>query len=165
MSLVALPWLAVCAVYDLRSRTVPAWLTIPPLLVAIIWITWRGSWVLAMLTVSLVFLDDIPWRMRGFLGGFQGLLLMAAWFQTGYSGLILGISLIGIWLFWKLGAYGGADAQALMILALLFQPAVLLPVAIAGGVQGLIQWLRGKRTIPAMLAILIGTSLHLLVHF
>jgi len=158
----ALPWLALCAIYDLRSRSVPAWLIIPPLLLAVVWIAWQGTWAVAILVVTLFFLDDLPWRMRGFLAGLQGILLMFAWQQAGLDAVILGIVLILIWLFWKLGAFGGADAQVLMALALVFQPAVLVPIAVAGGIHGLIQRARGKTSLPAMLAIFIGTGILLL---
>jgi hypothetical protein len=117
------------------------------------------------LALTLIALDDVPFRLRGFLGGLQGLLLLFAWLQGGQPALILGLVLIGLWLFWKLGAYGGADAQALMTLALFFQPAVLIPIAAAGGIQGLVQWQRGKQTLPAMLAILAGTGIHILSNY
>ena len=159
--MLVLPWLLVCAISDLRTRTVPTWLTVAPLLGAVVWMAWQGSWALALLTLTLVFLEDIPWRMRGFWSGLQGLLLVSAWQTAGLEGAIQGVSLLGIWLCWKLGAFGGADAQVLMTLTLLFQPGVLLPVALAGGLQGLVQWLRKKPTLPAMLAILVGTLFYL----
>ena len=160
--MLALPWLALCAGYDLRSRTLPAWLSIPPLLLAILWAGLQGAWAVSILAVTLLFLDDLPWRMRGFLGGLQGLLLLFAWQQAGWNGVGLGATLMLIWLFWKLGAFGGADAQVLMTLALFFQPAILLPIAVAGGIQGLIQRLRGKTDLPALLAILAGAGVYIL---
>jgi len=161
--MLVLPWLLACAISDLRTRTVPTWLTVIPLLGAVTWTAWQGSLPLALLVLTLVALDDLHWRARGFLGGVQGLLLLFTWQLDGLIGLGIGFSLMGIWLCWKLGAFGGADAQVLMTLALLFQPAVLLPVALAGGVQGLVQWLRKKPTLPAMLAILVGTLFYLVL--
>ena len=159
--MLALPWLLVCAIYDLRSRTVPAWLTIPPLILAIARTAENGNWPIVLLSISLITMDDLPWRARGFLGSLQGFLLILAWHGSGLPGLALGVTLLVIWLVWKLGAIGGADAQVLMALALFFQPGILVPVAIAGGIQGLIQWLRKKPTLPAMLAIFAGTLFHL----
>lgn len=161
MSLLVLPWLLACAISDLRTRTVPTWLTVVPLLGATAWIAWQGNWPLALLVLTLVALDDLHWRARGFLGGVQGLLLLFTWQLEGLAGLLTGLALLAIWLCWKLGAFGGADAQVLMSLTLLFPPAVLLPVALAGGLQGLVQWLRKKSTLPAMLAILAGTLFYL----
>lgn len=161
--MLVLPWLLACAISDLRTRTVPTWLTVAPLLGATVWIAWQGSWALALLVLSLVALDDLPWQARGFLAGMQGLLLLVTWKLDSLAGLGLGLALMAIWLCWKLGAFGGADAQVLMTLALLFQSGILLPVALAGGVQGLVQWLRKKPTLPAMLAILAGTFFHLII--
>jgi Flp pilus assembly protein protease CpaA len=161
--MLVLPWLLACAISDLRTRTVPTWLTVVPLLGATVWVAWRGAWPLAFLVLTLVALDDLHWRARGFLGGLQGLLLLFTWQLDGLAGLGTGLALLAIWLCWKLGAFGGADAQVLMTLTLLFQPAVLLPVALASGLQGLVQWLRKKPTLPAMLAMLAGTLLYLVV--
>lgn len=160
-SLVVCIWLAVCAAYDLKSRVVPAWLTIPPLLVAVIWTVWNGSCAVALLTLTLMFLDDLPWRMRGFLVGLQGLLLLYAWQQAGLAGVILGLASIGLWLSWKLGAFGGADVQLLMALILLCGPAILVPVALMNAIQGLVGLLMKRKTIPAMLSIFAGTCLFL----
>jgi len=161
--MLVLPWLLACAISDLRTRTVPTWLTVIPLLGAVTWAAWQGSWPLAILVLTLVALDDLHWRARGFLGGVQGLLLLFAWQLDGLAGLGVGLTLMALWLGWKLGAIGGADAQVLMTLTLLFQPGVLLPVALAGGLQGLVQWLRKKPTLPAMLAILVGMLFYLVV--
>ena len=54
MSLLVLPWLLVCAISDLRTRTVPTWLTVVPLLGATAWIAWQGAWPLALLILTLV---------------------------------------------------------------------------------------------------------------
>ncbi len=160
--MLVLPWLAACAISDLRSRTVPAWLTIPPLLGALIWATIQGQWGLTLLTLTLIAFDDLAWRLRGFLGGVQGLLLLLAWRQAGLPALFLGLALMAIWLGWKLGAFGGADAQVLLTLCLLLSPAILYPIAVFTGFQGVAQWLRKKTSLPAMLAILAGTAYYLL---
>jgi Flp pilus assembly protein protease CpaA len=161
--ILVLPWLLACTISDLRTRTVPTWLTVAPLLGAVAWTAWQGSWTLAILALTLVALDDLHWRARGFLVGLQGLLLFFTWQVDGLNGLTLGLILMALWLGWKLGAFGGADAQVLMTLTLLLQPGVLLPVALAGGLQGLVQWLRKKPTLPAMLAIFAGTFFYLVI--
>ena len=160
--MLALPWLAACAAYDLRSRTVPAWLTIPTLLVAILWTGWRGAWAVSLLAITLLFMDDLPWRLRGFLAGLQGLLLYFAWQQAGPDAVTLGAVLMLLWLFWKLGAFGGADAQVLMTLALFLGPSVLIPVAFMNLLQGLAGLLGKRKSMPAMLSILAGTSAYVL---
>ena len=161
-ALLALPWLALCTWHDLRTRTVPPLLTIPPLVAAMAWHGYSESWPVALLAVSLLFIDDLPWRWRGILAGVQGLLLAAAWITSGAISALLGLTLIGIWALWKFGAIGGADAQAVMALALFFGLGILVPVALATGLQAAIQKLRGKDTLPAMLGILAGVSIHIL---
>jgi Flp pilus assembly protein protease CpaA len=159
LALLALPWLAFCAWHDLRTRTVPGLLTIPPLVFAIGWQVYLGVWPLAALAATLIFLDDLPWRWRGFLVGVQGLLLAATWHLSDMMTALLGLVLMFIWLLWKMGAIGGADAQVVMTLALFFGLSILVPVALATGVQALLQKFRGKDTIPAMLGIFAGVGI------
>jgi Flp pilus assembly protein protease CpaA len=161
-SLLALLWLALCTWHDLRTRTVPAFLTIPPLLAAMAWHGYSESWPVAILAVSLLVLDDLPWRWRGILAGIQGLLLAVAWGTSGAMSALLGLTLIGIWALWKFGAIGGADAQVVMTLALFFGLVILVPVAFATGLQAAIQKVRSKATLPAMLGILVGVGIHTL---
>jgi Flp pilus assembly protein protease CpaA len=158
----ALPWLAFCAWHDLRTRTVPGLLTIPPLAAAIGWQVYLGVWPLAFLAATLIFLDDLPWRWRGFLVGVQGMMLAFAWHLSDILAALLGLALMLIWLLWKLGAIGGADAQVVMTLALFFGLPILVPVALATGVQALLQKFRGKDSIPAMLGIFAGVGIHTL---
>ncbi|MDX9991561.1 MAG: hypothetical protein RBS68_05870 [Anaerolineales bacterium] len=162
MPLALLAWLTLCTWCDLRTRTLPALLTIPPLLAAI---AWRGlnAWPVAVLAITLLVLDDLPWRWRGILAGMQGLLLAAAWGTSGVASALLGLTLIAIWALWKFGAIGGADAQVVMALTLLFGLPILVPVALATGLQAAIQKLRGRDTLPAMLGILVGVGLHTLI--
>ena len=160
LALLALPWLAFCAWHDLRTRTVPPGLTIPPLMIAITWHGLNESWPLAILVASLTILDDLPWRWRGFLGGMQALLLAATAAVSGLDAFLLGLVLMGVWLLWKLNALGGADAQVIFTLALFFGLPIIVPLAIGTGLQGAIQKLRRKETMPAMLGVFAGTGLH-----
>ena len=69
------------------------------------------------------------------------------------------ISLFALWLSWTTGKAGGADVQVQMALAMLISPWVLLPVWLAGGLQGLIGLLARRRVIPFMLSIFVGTCI------
>jgi Flp pilus assembly protein protease CpaA len=158
----ALFWLVFCAWHDLRTRTVPGLLTIPPLAAAIAWQVYLGNWPLAVLTLTLLVLDDLRLRWRIGLVMSQGLLLAATWHQNGIMPALLGLALMFIWLLWKLGGIGGADAQVVMTLALFFGLPILVPVALATGVQALLQKFRGKDNIPAMLGIFAGVGIHIL---
>jgi hypothetical protein len=73
-------------------------------------------------------------------------------------------TMLVIWLTWKLEKIGGADAQVLMTLIILLGPAVLLPVAVAGGIQGLAGLLAHRKTLPFMVSVLAGTSVYFLAH-
>jgi Flp pilus assembly protein protease CpaA len=85
-----------------------------------------------------------------------------AWGTSGVISALLGLTLIGIWALWKFGAIGGADAQVVMALILFFGLVILVPVALATGLQAAIQKLRGRDTLPAMLGILVGVGIHTL---
>ena len=47
-----LAWLGACAACDLRSRQVPGWLTIPPLVLAAVGQLFQGNWQPVLLLVS-----------------------------------------------------------------------------------------------------------------
>lgn len=158
----ALFWLVFCAWHDLRTRAVPGLLTIPPLAAAIAWQVYVGNWPLAVLTLTLLVLDDLRPRWRVGLVMSQGLLLAATWYQNGIMPALLGLALMFIWLLWKLGGIGGADAQVVITLALFFGLPILVPVALATGLQALLQKFRGKDNIPAMLGIFAGVGIHIL---
>ncbi len=57
-------WLIVCAVFDLRRREVPDWLTLPAVILALVWQVIHPSgwlpWVLAGATVALTLLGVLP---------------------------------------------------------------------------------------------------------
>lgn len=56
-----LAWLGACVVYDLRSRQVPALLTILPLILAALWRLFQGGWQMVLLVIALVLVSDLPW--------------------------------------------------------------------------------------------------------
>ncbi|HYE67410.1 MAG TPA: hypothetical protein VEA58_02290, partial [Anaerovoracaceae bacterium] len=59
---------------------------------------------------------------------------------------------------WDRGAMGGADAKILITLLLVWGSGWLMVwVALAGGLQGLVAWWRKQREIPYTVAILLGS--------
>ena len=77
-----LAWLGACAACDLRSRQVPGWLTIPPLILAAGEELFQGNWQPVLLLVSLVLISDLPasrWRIP--LAGLAAGLMISA-FRT-----------------------------------------------------------------------------------
>lgn len=158
-------WLAACTVYDLKWREVPPALTLPPLFGAVLWTALTGKPAVALFVLLLFILADIPVRSRGFANGLQALIFVLG-LSTSPEPLLTGLIMVAtmtIWAVWKLDKIGGADAQVLMVLVLLIEPAVLLPIAVVGGLQGLVTLMARKKTMPFMVSILTGTCVLFLV--
>jgi len=72
---IALIWLGVCAMYDLRTREVPDWLTLPAVALALAWRLVHPDgflpWALAVVTVALTLMGILPG------GDMKGLAAMA----------------------------------------------------------------------------------------
>lgn len=159
-------WLLACAIFDLKWREVPAALSLPFLFAAVLWQALSGQFALALFVALLFILADIPVRSQGFASGLQvtifvlGLAISPEPLLTALSML----AMLAIWAAWKLEKMGGADAQVLLTLLLLSGPALLLPIAVAGGVQGLVALLAHKKSIPFMVSILVGTGVFFLAY-
>ena len=153
-----LAWLGACVVFDLRSRQVPALLTIPPLVLAALWRLFQGGWQMVLLVIALVLVSDLPWaKWRIQLACLVSVLALSF---AGSSESIYAILVIfAAWAMWEIGATGGADAKIIISLVLLFGNGLLfIPIVLAGGVQGLIGMLTKKKTIPYTVAITLGTA-------
>jgi len=159
-------WLAVCTVCDLKRREVPPALTLPPLFGAVLWNVFNGNFAVALFVLLLFILADVSIRMRGFANGLQAVIfcLGLATSPEPVLAVITMLTAFVIWSLWKLEKMGGADAQVLLALTLVCGPSVLLPITLAGGIQGLVSLLAKKRTIPYMVSILTGASVFLLLH-
>ena len=91
-------WLLVCAVFDLRRREVPDWLTLPAVAAGLVWRVLHPdgwlAWALAGVTVALTLLGVLP---GGDMKGLAALALvdprlyLAAWLGT-----------VGVYLLWWL---------------------------------------------------------------
>jgi Flp pilus assembly protein protease CpaA len=156
-------WLAACAFFDLKKREVPPALTLPPLFGAVLWSAFTGKPAVALFILLLFILADVSPRLSGFAGG-----LLAAIFGLGLATSLEPVLVVttmlaalGIWGLWTFEKMGGADAQVLLALALIFGPSILLPITLAGGVQGLVSLLARKKKIPYMVSILAGISVFL----
>jgi hypothetical protein len=152
--------------HDLRRREVPPVLTLPPLFAAVLWSTWGGKFAVVLFAMFLFILADVPSRMRGFANGLQ-VAIVCLGLATSPEPALAGATMLvmfAVWAVWKLEQMGGADAQVLIALTLLFGPSILIPITLVGGVQGLLSLLAKKKTIPYMVSILAGTSIFLLAH-
>jgi prepilin signal peptidase PulO-like enzyme (type II secretory pathway) len=159
-------WLAACALCDLKWREVPPALTLPPLFGAVLWNVFNGNFAVALFVLVLCILADVSVQARGFANGLQAVIFCLGVATSPDPWLASATMLMAyvIWAVWRLEKMGGADAQILLALVLVFGPAILLPITLAGGVQGLGSLVAKKKTIPYMVSILAGTSVFLVFH-
>jgi Flp pilus assembly protein protease CpaA len=76
------------------------------------------------------------------------------------------VLILFVWMLWEFGVIGGADAKLLIVMMLVFNnPIVLIPISIAGGVQGVIAALQKKKEIPFVTSIFCGTFLFVLYSY
>ncbi len=144
--------------FDLRSRRVPAMLTIPPLVLSALWRLFEGGWPLGVLVVALILISDLPWpKWRIPLACLASVLAL---FIHAFPEIIYAILVIfAAWTLWEIGATGGADAKLIISLVLLFGNGLLfIPIVLAGGVQGLLGLIARKMTIPYTVSIAFGTA-------
>ncbi len=151
-------WLGACVTFDLRSRRVPAMLTIPPLVLSALWRLFEGGWPLVVLVAALILISDLPWpKSRVPLACLASVLALSihALPESIYAILVI----FAAWILWEIGSTGGADAKLIISLVLLFGNALLfIPIVLAGGVQGLAGLIARKKTIPYTVAITLGTA-------
>jgi len=149
-------WLTVCVIFDLRSRQVPAVLTVLPLILAAIWQLIQGGWQLVALVALLVLLSDLPqakWRVPVACVATVLGLSIAASPSIVYAMLVV----FAVWALWEIGASGGADAKIIITLVLFYSNGLLfIPIVLVGGVQGLVGLITRRKTIPYTVAIALG---------
>ena len=152
-----LAWLAICVVIDLRSRQVPASLTVMPLILAAIWQFFQGGWQLVALVALLVLISDLPqakWRIPVACAATVLGLSIAGSLGVVYAMLVV----FAVWALWEIGASGGADAKIIIALVLFFADGLLfIPIVLVGGLQGLVGLIARRKTIPYTVAIALGT--------
>lgn len=158
MLLCAILLIATC--FDLRSREVPAWLTLITLLGSGAYAIYCGFWMPAILTVALCLVSEmtILLQRRSFAAVISA---FAAIFQPSSS--IICMALFTIWLLWDLGYMGGADMKLMIAATLAFgSPSVLIPITIMGGFQGAVALLRKQTSVPYVFSIFLGTVVYTL---
>ena len=130
----------VCTIYDLHDCEVPMPLTVGGMVGAGIYALFIGLWAPVLLTIALTHVAD------------------SAIFQP-EAALICAL-ILGFWLLWEFGILGGADVKLLIAATLVLgNPIVLIPIAVSGGIQGVIASLQKKREIPFVASIFCGTLL------
>ena len=154
---ILLAWLAVCVVFDLRSRQVPAILTVIPLFLAATWQLFQGGWQPVLLVVFLILVSDLPqakWRIPAACVA----TILALSFSGSPGSVYAMLVVFAVWALWEIGAMGGADAKIIMALVLFFANGLLfIPIVFFGGIQGLVGLIARRKTIPYTIAITLGT--------
>jgi Flp pilus assembly protein protease CpaA len=148
-------WLAACMVSDLRNRTVPWLMMVPPLYAAMVCSAVQGAWRAPLLAFLLIPGSALPKRWFAPLS----LLLALVLSVRAPAGEIWVLAAVAwIWLMWRFELMGGADTKIMMTVVMLIGNAsVIVAITLAGGVLGVLGALRKKATVPYVVAIGLGT--------
>ncbi len=142
-------------IHDLRKRELPPGLTLGALVGAGVYALFQGLWIPVLLVFALLMADNLELRSKWL--AFAVTLTVAAFFVQPEVALI-GAVTIAAWILWECGMLGGADVKLLAAaLLVLGTPLVLVPIALVGGIQGLIAALQKKREIPFAVSIFCGS--------
>ena len=156
-AIVLLALLFACTIYDLRDREVPMAFTNGGLVGAGIYALCNGLCTPVLLTIALIYGADFNPRAKRLTFALTVSALLVI-FQPAQA--LICILILGVWLLWEFGVLGGADGKLLIAVTLVFgNPIILIPISIAGGIQGLIASLQKKKEIPFVASIFCGTLL------
>ena len=143
--------------YDLRKHEVPIFLTVAGLVGSGLYALINGLWAPVLLTVFLTLVSDFNPRAKRLAIALISSVI-ASFVQPG--AVLISATILGVWVFWEFGIMGGADVKLLIAAILtLWNPAVLIPISITGGIQGVIASLQKKKDIPFVASIFCGTLL------
>ncbi len=124
---IVVTWLAAVSWFDLRKGEVPhsAWVVVP-LIFAGAYRVWQGSWQLAALAGLVAVVSErerisklLHFPEIGRVLTWLPLLLLALYWNI-QSSPITALSIIGFWVAWELGWWGGADAVSAIALSLVW---------------------------------------------
>ena len=150
----------VSMLFDLRKREVPIFLTVAGLVGSGLYALINGLWAPALLTIILTLVSDFNPRVKRLAIAIM-FSVMAVVFQSGSA--LISTVIFCAWVLWEFGILGGADVKLLIAAILtLGNPAVLIPISITGGIQGVIASLQKKKDIPFVASIFCGTLLFVL---
>ena len=150
----------VSMLFDLRKREVPIFLTVAGLVGSGLYALINGLWAPALLTIILTLVSDFNPRVKR-LAIATISSVIASFVQPG--GVLICATIFSVWVLWEFGILGGADVKLLIAAILtLGDPAVLIPISITGGIQGVIASLQKKKDIPFVASIFCGTLLFVL---
>ncbi len=147
--------LLVSAIYDLRFREVPTWLTLSALIASGTYAIFRGLWMPVLLVIALCLISEltIPAQRRSFA---IVITAYAAIFKP--STALICLALFAVWTLWDFELMGGADVKLIAVVLLGFgNPIILIPVTLVGGIQGVMAIIRKQKSVPYVLSIFLGT--------
>ena len=126
MTLAVMTWLGIVSWFDIRKREVPhsAWVVIP-FIAALLFRVWQGGWQLMALAIVVAVISErsrlAEWThlsLDGWSFWTPLIVLFTYWgVQANPSGAL---AILGFWGAWDLRFWGGADAVAAIVLALLW---------------------------------------------
>ena len=118
-------------------------LTVGGLVGAGVYALFVGLWAPVLLTIALTHVADFNPREKR-LAFALTLAAFSAIFQP-EAALICAL-ILGFWILWEFGILGGADVKLLIAATLVLgNPIVLIPIAVSGGIEGVIASLQKKR--------------------
>ena len=152
--------LFISMIYDLRKHEVPMLFTICGLVGGGLYAILNGLWAPVLLTVILILVSDFNPRVKRLAIAMTSAMI-ASFVQPG--GVLICVTIFSVWVLWEFDILGGADVKLLIAAVLVLgNPAVLIPISIAGGIQGVIESLQKKKEIPFVVSIFCGTLLFVL---
>jgi Flp pilus assembly protein protease CpaA len=120
----------------------------------------NGLWVPVLLTIILTLVSDFNPRAKRLAIALISSVI-ASFVQPG--GVLICATILSVWVLWEFSILGGADVKLLIAAILILgDPAVLIPISIVGGIQGVIASLQKKKEIPFVASIFCGTLLFVL---
>ncbi len=120
-------WLALVSWFDLRKGEVPhsAWVIVP-LVAAGVYRIWQGSWQLVALAALVALISErqrlgqwLRFPEVGRIITWLPLLFLAVYWSVQISPLAA-FAIVGFWVAWELGWWGGADAVSAIALSLVW---------------------------------------------
>jgi Flp pilus assembly protein protease CpaA len=118
-------------------------------------------WAPVLLIVFLVLLSDIKVVQNRYVFLFFGIFLVTIMQPQLF---LIHVLIYFIWFLWNLKAIGGADVKLLYAILLVIQdPRIILPIALFGGIQGIIALIRKRKEIPFVVSIFGGTVIYTLL--
>lgn len=152
--------LSLAAWQDIRKHVVANWLTVPPLLAAMVWRVAWGDWQVGLLLVGILLIVEVLGRLgTPIVLGIGPVVLLAGWLAGASMTVEVKLTLVAwtcAWSAWAMHLMGGADAKVAMALIGFFPDARLALMLVAAQVSWSVYYLLRRYRRRALRAVLIG---------